>query len=1208
MPRSFKGLTATTLGHYIYQQCERQLYYHLLPEDSPERPPERPLAQEWAERGREHEAAVMEWYRSQGLNVVRAGGFRLDERFESTCELIQQGEADIIYQGCLWPTPLFRRVYSDLPCGVTGLPDILKKTARKARAGYVRYEVGDIKASTGPALYQKYQIAFYSHLLYYVYLKLYQGQRVVYPVQGFIVPLAAEGEDYTEERFDLDPFRCALDDLLHDLPRILNQEPEEAAWHLRYKCEWCGYFDHCRAQAVRERDLSLIPLLREPQKRRLRQEGVTTVEQAAELEPARYRGDWVLARDAEQIRTHARALRDGQILFKETETSLLPAGVDVALFLTVETDPLHDVPYLYGVRVVEEGQTRLEREFLAETPTAERETFAAFLEFVTETWESCRQRNQRAHVLFYDGFDEKQLQKLWEKYLPDDEFPGDLTFLEQLLFSDQGHSTNLYQVVAQCLALPVETAYSLPNVARALGYPGPFPAHTSFSSHLSLNPIHQYWYGDSEAARQLARQELRAHLTFTLEAAAHVYQALTRLLSLKREKTSMELEPLPQPRTSLRGKLLTFVRTERDAQQQEILEFQRRPEEERVVGYRCIGGLQYQGAVRQRGRLRHVFTYDEASAHAKFRDGDVLRINPRGAVDLQTGPRVALVENDWQQRELVLEVRPPGPDTFDPHLVYTLDEDAQDFNFYRRVQAIHEAFAYRRQPSLFDLLNGKYNEVRDEALGQAALQWLEEWQEVLRFDESQQQAFLLPFLYDLSLIQGPPGTGKTHVLAWILLAQVLLAQQQGRSMRIFVTALSHKAINNVLRKVAGHVNDTLGGTAPCPILKLASGEGEEDDLDPGNGSVVPVQIDGYKTPFPHEQEYFILGATAFKMHSTQKSGQTKEFPRLFDLVACDEASQVQVPDALLAMNYGRGKFLFVGDQHQMPPIIYGHYPDGELYHKSIFVFLQTRRAYKDCRAMLEVTYRMNREITEFSSQTFYYGKLGPHDANADLRLTYTPATDSLLDSILHPDKAVVLVETDDQFSQQRNVAEVELVVELVARLVGTYGVRPDQIAVIAPHRAQNNEIAARLAARLAVSPPPSSPGWGGSEGGPGMRAGNGVSLPLIDTVERIQGQERDVILVSLTASDPDYVLAEADFLMCPNRLNVALTRAIRKLIVIGSRSVFRVLPHDEAQLCDASFLKKFRRHCERFGRIIPVEGTRRNPEGILLPTRAPAGT
>src|SRR5207244_10207896 len=57
----------------------------------------------------------------------------------------------------------------------------------------------------------------------------------------------------------------------------------------------------------------------------------------------------------------------------------------------------------------------------------------------------------------------------------------------------------------------------------------------------------------------------------------------------------------------------------------------------------------------------------------------------------------------------------------------------------------------------------------------------------------------------------------------------------------------------------------------------------------------------------------------------------------------------------------------------------------------------------------------------------------------------------------------------------------------------------------------------------------------------------------IDTVERFQGGERDLVVVSATASDPEFVLAEARFLLNPNRLNVALSRPRKKLILINRR-------------------------------------------------------
>ena len=67
---------------------------------------------------------------------------------------------------------------------------------------------------------------------------------------------------------------------------------------------------------------------------------------------------------------------------------------------------------------------------------------------------------------------------------------------------------------------------------------------------------------------------------------------------------------------------------------------------------------------------------------------------------------------------------------------------------------------------------------------------------------------------------------------------------------------------------------------------------------------------------------------------------------------------------------------------------------------------------------------------------------------------------------------------------------------------------------------------------------------------------------IISTVDDFQGDERDVIIVSATASDPDYVLNEADFLLNLNRLNVAISRPRKKLVVIASRSVIDLLTSD----------------------------------------------
>ena len=94
------------------------------------------------------------------------------------------------------------------------------------------------------------------------------------------------------------------------------------------------------------------------------------------------------------------------------------------------------------------------------------------------------------------------------------------------------------------------------------------------------------------------------------------------------------------------------------------------------------------------------------------------------------------------------------------------------------------------------------------------------------------------------------------------------------------------------------------------------------------------------------------------------------------------------------------------------------------------------------------------------------------------------------------------------------------------------------------------------------------------------------ALPLVDTVERVQGAERDVILFGLTASDPDHLLSE--FLNSPNRLNVAMTRARTKLIIIGSRAFFSALPDSESMLIKNSCFKQLLTHCREQNAVFQV--------------------
>ncbi len=99
-------------------------------------------------------------------------------------------------------------------------------------------------------------------------------------------------------------------------------------------------------------------------------------------------------------------------------------------------------------------------------------------------------------------------------------------------------------------------------------------------------------------------------------------------------------------------------------------------------------------------------------------------------------------------------------------------------------------------------------------------------------------------------------------------------------------------------------------------------------------------------------------------------------------------------------------------------------------------------------------------------------------------------------------------------------------------------------------------------------------------------------------MERFQGDERTVILVSATESDREYLLASSEFLLDPRRLTVALSRAKRKMLLVASESVFSLFSPDEETFANSQLWKNLLRHTctvdlwrgERYGQRVQVWG------------------
>ena len=181
---------------------------------------------------------------------------------------------------------------------------------------------------------------------------------------------------------------------------------------------------------------------------------------------------------------------------------------------------------------------------------------------------------------------------------------------------------------------------------------------------------------------------------------------------------------------------------------------------------------------------------------ARFRAGDFLRLNAVGSPDLQADIPILLAQYEPHDQHLAVIARQGRP-ALSKQLRYTLDEDLKDRTTPRMLHAVREAWTPGKHPHLTALLTGAL----PLAQPTPGLAWAQRWMARMELNVRQREALLLPFQSRLWLIEGPPGTGKTHMLACMLITLILEAWQAGHPLRLAVSALTHQAIDNVLRKV-----------------------------------------------------------------------------------------------------------------------------------------------------------------------------------------------------------------------------------------------------------------------------------------------------------------------------------------------------------------------------------------------------------------------
>jgi DNA replication ATP-dependent helicase Dna2 len=807
--------------------------------------------------------------------------------------------------------------------------------------------------------------------------------------------------------------------------------------------------------------------------------------------------------------------------------------------------------------------------------------------------------------------------------------------------------------VGALFALPVPHALDLASVSDRLQPEQGAWVHRPrsdfawpLSSQVAFERIHNVWRrrphrtGSGEESPEAVVEQIRATVVSKLRAVDSVLRAVrerTARVAARRGADRLQLhkEPFALAGSEERlddpalESLRVFTLLESATQALAVRQLHVLSSEERARRWECIRDLHL---LERRPDGTLLFTFDPACRDAKFRAGDfnLLLTNDDGR------SLVELARRPWERRKLQVELveldaRPdpprlllaPGPGfaraeadgliSLDHACV--LDRAASDVNTRRILDTL-------RALDGAGAAGGGSAPVRALLDGRSPAGWTTPWADdvVGRVFETllaplaaargapvlnpeQEGAWRAAFGRPLSLVWGPPGTGKTYLLAWMLLGLATAARLRGRPLRVLVTAATHRAIVNVLVRLAREIGD--GIDLPLRACKLC-GSGNEADRDLEGLPVERIDDAALRELLDAVApgQTLVVGATVWslckQMQAAGREGTEGLFadepqggadgaapaplPAWFDVVVIDEASQMKVPEALIpaAALRPEGQLILCGDHRQLAPVIHGSYGEeaGTLFGS---VFSHAASSFP--LMALRESRRMNAALVAYPRAQFYPGLVSmcpDHRIRLADGVPVDPLDRLLRECFLAPNDAVVFCSYQGVRAGASNPWEADLVARLVrlarhALCDPATGEPLDDaafvthgLAVISPHRAQNSAIHAAL-----------------------RRQGlSDAEIPVVDTVERMQGNEREMIVVSYGVADREYAEAEAEFLLDAQRFNVAITRARAKLIVLMSEEVLAALPRDEQVLAGSMAIKAFPGHCGDGVREVELPGPR----------------
>jgi predicted RecB family nuclease len=911
------------------------------------------------------------------------------------------------------------------------------------------------------------------------------------------------------ESFDLRRTRYILRRLMRSFERFVADEVRATKPRPCAACQQCDYKARCEDEWRAADSPFFVAGLSGAQVAKLAAVGINTLSQLAALVPTTKvdgMGAETVAKLSAQARLQLGERESGTHSFELLPVArgrgfgMLPAPDEGDLFFDMEGDPLtsEGLEYLFGIYGRLNGsKDPVFKPIWAHDAAAEKAAFETTVRlFIDQV-----KRHPGAHIYHYAAYEPTALKRLAMRYAT---MEGEL---DQLL--RERRFVDLYRVVVQSLRASTE-AYSLKDLEALYWHERTGDVKTASASIVEyerwclikdsaiLNSIEDYNKDDCVSTAYL-RDWLES-----LRPAGVKFEIIDETGAEKREQSAdrAQLEARKQALAvrvracthgdarvrDLVAELLWFHQRSQKPGWWALFERQAWSEDELVDDAESLGGLRLDRSTPP-VQVKRSFdtTYIFTPQDTKLKIGD----KPRNAETL--GKPGTIVDLDAEEGRVVLRRGMKGGDM--PERLNLVPAPIDMQGVPTAVLAFAERFAAgpaQSDQALLDILLRHAPRLKGRSTGLP----------VRNPGEPLTDAVIRAVDLDHSylFIQGPPGTGKTYNAAHAIIALLRAGKRVG------VSSNSHKAINKLLSEVEKRAAESQFRF--CGVKK-----GNEDKPETEFHGLNITTITDSKDTAPQHR---LVGGTVFHFCREDQRGT-------YDYLFVDEAGQVSLGN-LVAMAGAAANIVLVGDQMQLPQPVQGVHP-GETGLSSLEYLLEGRATVPDDRGiLLNETRRLHPTLCGFISEAIYDGRLQAHPSTAERYLVVKPGAHAALRTA-----GLSFVPVAHDGCTQSSRAEAETILKLITEACKQSVVRKGKetpitlkdILVVAPYNLQVNLLRQLL-----------------PEGA------------QVGTVDKFQGQEAAIVIISMTTSKGTEAPRGTEFLFNPNRFNVAISRAECLAIVV----------------------------------------------------------